>query len=324
MLNKNKLRDLITAAQLQLGLSAAVIEKDFYVTQIIHSLAGIENEYFQLIFAGGTCLAKAHRLVKRMSEDIDFKVVFKSKEAFSKTRLLKMLKEFRTQITESIVFPGVTMTNSAVRNEGKYMRIDLTYPTLFDSNEVLRPHLLLEFTLSETRLPTKELGIKSIIEDTITIDPISPSSPINCISVNETAIEKWVSLTRRISAIHKKYDADDATLIRHLYDLNAIQQAAVLDNSFFDLANVIVEQDGKQFRNQHPEYASEPINEILNSINLLKTQTIWKSRYQNFIDAMVYDRNYVPDFDTSIASIETISHEVIQEIRSTSTNNPRH
>jgi len=315
MLNRNELSDLIVATQLQLGLSAAVIEKDFYVTQIIHSLAGIENEHFQLIFAGGTCLAKAHRLVKRMSEDVDFKVVFKGTEVSSKTRFLKMLKEFRSQITESISFPGITITNSAVRNEGKYMRIELTYPALFASNEVLRPHLLLEFTLSEARLPTKGLGIKSIIEDTITQVNFSPASVINCISVNETAIEKWVALTRRISAIERAYDPDDATLIRHLYDLRAIKQADKIDEDFFGLAKTIVLQDGQQFKNQHPEYATNPIGEIQQSISLLKKKSIWKSRYQSFIDAMVYEMQDPADFDISIESIEELSKQTIHSLQ---------
>ena len=53
----------------------------------VHPLSNIENEYFRLIFCGGTCLAKAHKLVQRMSEDVDFKVQLKINENFSKSRL---------------------------------------------------------------------------------------------------------------------------------------------------------------------------------------------------------------------------------------------
>lgn len=307
-----QLKELVSITSEQMGIRyPSIIEKDYYVTQIIHSLASIENEYFKLIFAGGTCLAKAHRLVKRMSEDVDFKVVFKGAEIFSKTRFLKILKEFRHQIMESISFPDISITNSAVRNEGKYMRIELTYPALFSSNEILRPHLLLEFTVSEARLPTKWLGINSIIEDTLALAPFSPSSLINCISINETAIEKWVSLTRRITAIYKKYDADDATLIRNLYDLSAIKQADKIDENFFKLAKIIVLQDGQEFKNQHPEYAANPSSEIQESIRLLKSESIWKSRYQNFVDTMVYEKQQISDYDNAIDLIENLSKEAI-------------
>ena len=59
MLNEQLLR-LISDASEILGLNETVVEKDYYVTQVIHALSTVENEHFQLIFCGGTALAKAH------------------------------------------------------------------------------------------------------------------------------------------------------------------------------------------------------------------------------------------------------------------------
>ena len=94
MLNEKLLRLISDTGQI-LGLREPIIEKDYYVTQAIHALSNIENEYFRLVFCGGTCLAKAHKIVNRMSEDIDFKIQIKKMDAaLSKTRLMKELKEF--------------------------------------------------------------------------------------------------------------------------------------------------------------------------------------------------------------------------------------
>lgn len=103
MLGDKKLRELISVTKPQVNLVENVIEKDYYVTQVIHALSDIENEYFRLIFAGGTCLAKAHKIVNRMSEDVDFKIqVKKGKgENFSKSRLIKELKEFKPIYNQS-------------------------------------------------------------------------------------------------------------------------------------------------------------------------------------------------------------------------------
>lgn len=68
MLN-NKNQQLIEEASLELGISKYAIEKDYYVTQAIAIATSIRNELFELVFQGGTCLAKAHRIIKRMSED---------------------------------------------------------------------------------------------------------------------------------------------------------------------------------------------------------------------------------------------------------------
>jgi predicted nucleotidyltransferase component of viral defense system len=99
-LTQEELKELVSVTAERLRIKyPSIIEKDYYVTHVIHSLSGIENEYFRLIFAGGTCLAKAHKIVKRMSEDVDFKIQLKNTGIiFSKNRLLKELKKFRTQI----------------------------------------------------------------------------------------------------------------------------------------------------------------------------------------------------------------------------------
>lgn len=76
-----------------LDLHESIIEKDYYVTQLIQTLSSVENEYFRLVFCGGTCLAKAHRIVQRMSEDVDFKIQRKSTtDDFNKSYMLKELK----------------------------------------------------------------------------------------------------------------------------------------------------------------------------------------------------------------------------------------
>lgn len=58
MLDK-KLQAEIQAVSEILGLSERTIEKDVYVTQLIHTLADLSNSYYNLVFQGGTCLAKA-------------------------------------------------------------------------------------------------------------------------------------------------------------------------------------------------------------------------------------------------------------------------
>jgi len=313
VIKQEELKELVLITSEKLSIKyPSIIEKDYHVTQIIHALAGIENDYFCLIFAGGTCLAKAHKIVKRMSEDIDFKIKFKfSQNDFSKSRFLKELKIFRMQIMSSLSFPDMKIIDIAVRNEGKYLRVELSYPALFSGNDVLRPHLLLEFTLSDVRISTEYLSIKTIIEDVINVDALCSSSSINCVSTDETAIEKWVSITRRVIAIERKYHFDDQTLIRHLYDLNAIKQATIIGHGFFDLAHVIINNDAKQFKNQHPEYSINPRDEIEQSIALLKKKSLWRKRYADFIQAMVYDSSNVPEYDLAIKSLEQMSSEVI-------------
>ncbi|PFG07937.1 nucleotidyl transferase AbiEii/AbiGii toxin family protein [Marinobacter sp. LV10MA510-1] len=58
----------------------AIVEKDYYAVQLLKLLATIKPIEFDLVFAGGTSLAKAHQNTYRMSEDIDIKLVPKPSE----------------------------------------------------------------------------------------------------------------------------------------------------------------------------------------------------------------------------------------------------
>lgn len=128
-----------------LDLHESIIEKDYYVTQLIQALSGVENEYFRLVFCGGTCLAKAHRIVQRMSEDVDFKIEKKPATAdFSKSHILKELKAFRLELQSKLDIPHLTATEPVVRNEGKYSRVELTYPSVFTINDNLNANLKLK------------------------------------------------------------------------------------------------------------------------------------------------------------------------------------
>ena len=53
----------------------APVAKDFHVVRAIRVLAALDAAPFALVFGGGTALARAHRLVRRMSEDVAFKIV---------------------------------------------------------------------------------------------------------------------------------------------------------------------------------------------------------------------------------------------------------
>ncbi len=189
MLNEKLLQQISDTGEI-LGLDEAAIEKDYYVTQVIHVLSNLENELFQLIFCGGTCLAKAHKLVQRMSEDVDFKIQLKIKENFSKSRLKKELREFRAQIRSSLIVPDLSVINDVARNEGRYQQITLKYPYSFPVGSALRPDIKIELTAANILLPIDTMEIKTLIEDnfneiTLFIPPIT-----KCVSINETAIEK--------------------------------------------------------------------------------------------------------------------------------------
>lgn len=299
----------------RLDLDNSVIEKDYYVTQVIQALSSVENEYFRLVFCGGTCLAKAHKVVQRMSEDVDFKIQCKATtNDFSKSHLLKELKTFRQELQGRFTISNFKASDPVVRNEGKYTRMDFTYPSAFILNENLRPHILFEFTLSNIRHDVVKRSVKTLMEETIPDLQLFPESETLCVYVHETAIEKWVGLTRRIIAIERGRHNDDQSLIRHVYDLNAIESAKPIPDEFLILAKDIILTDAQQFKNQNPEYAENPAEEINRSLDILRTKPLWRERYQDFIENMVFNPDAAPDYDKAINVIAELSKRIISHL----------
>ena len=67
-------RRLVERVAEDLGTSPGLIEKDWHVVRALGVIAQVEHGGMALAFSGGTSLSKGWELIKRFSEDIDFKV----------------------------------------------------------------------------------------------------------------------------------------------------------------------------------------------------------------------------------------------------------
>ena len=71
MSDKPTLQDLLEV-QRHFGLtSPALVEKDWHVVKALGAITAAKTAPTRLVFGGGTALSRAHRLIRRMSEDID-------------------------------------------------------------------------------------------------------------------------------------------------------------------------------------------------------------------------------------------------------------
>src|SRR5690606_11476611 len=75
----------------------ALDEKDWYV---VKALAAADIAPFRLVFGGGTALARANKLVRRMSEDIDLKIVADEEPKRS------ALRRLRDTVTKALLASG--------------------------------------------------------------------------------------------------------------------------------------------------------------------------------------------------------------------------
>jgi predicted nucleotidyltransferase component of viral defense system len=201
--------------------SPALVEKDWHVVQALAAITTADTAPLRLVFGGGTALSRAHRLIRRMSEDIDLKIVGDTES----TR--PMLRRLRTTITEALLAAGFRFdpTNRACRdsrNESRYTIYRLPYEPITAGEGALRPAIQIETAVWPLRRPVIALPVSSFVAEALKRPPEVPS--IACVSITQTAAEKFVALTRRTAAeIADAGGPRDPTLARHLYDLHVIR-----------------------------------------------------------------------------------------------------
>lgn len=293
-------------AQEYFGLpSPALVEKDWYVVKALAAIATAEVAPFRLVFGGGTALSRARGLIRRMSEDIDLKIISENDPTRHELRLL------RGQVTKALQDAGFEFDpdNKAYRdsaNESRYTIYRLPYPAIASGEGVLRPQIQVETACWPMRRAFDTCSVTSFIAEAFKTSAEVPE--IACVSIAETAAEKFVALTRRAGAeLANAGGPRDPTSVRHIYDLHMLREQ-------FDLADVvslakeIMIADAQDFGHQFPAYRDNPIAATIHAIEGILTDATFAERYAAFSRDMVYGEK--PDFIEAAVTIADFSRRL--------------
>lgn len=291
------------------------IEKDLYVTDVIIAMNKVESADFELIFMGGTCLAKAHKIVQRMSEDIDFVLSPRFDGTLNSTAAKKKISLFRQQLLESVkketgLFPR---ENQIVKGNGnQFTRIFLDYPHTYDQHQLLRRAIKIELTAKRMALPTELHAVNSLVDEAMESNTATKENTLTCVSLTETAADKWTALCKRVSESETRQH-NDPSLIRHLYDLTCIQRDACITEHFEQLVPQVLLRDRQRRKGKNPELYANPLNEMNRGVNMLRDNKVWETHYNNFVENMVFQKD-PPTFKTAINSFLQLHERAINAI----------
>lgn len=305
MNDKPSLQDLLEV-QRHFGLpSPALVEKDWYVVKALAALATANVAPFQLVFSGGTALSRAYRLIRRMSEDIDLKIVSTVPTARSGLRHLREI------VTHALLNAGFEFDPESSRyresgNGSRYTLYRLPYSAVVAGEGALRPEIQIETAVWPLRRTAVERPVISFVAEALKSTPEVAAIP--CVALPEVAAEKFVALTRRAGAeLADAGGTRDQTLVRHVYDLHMIK-------AHYDLAEVallaleIMVADAAAYGHQFPAYRENPVAETLRAVAGLGASPGFADRYEAFQRNMVYGERV--DFETAIASVTALSAQV--------------
>ena len=291
--------DLI--AEEELSISEYALEKDYIVTDALQAIFSLQHPLFDFVFCGGTCFSKAYGGLDRISEDVDIKVILKPGIIFSKSELRDALSHLKTTVISALVKAGFDDQDISKQasDENKYLVFDANYDTHFIKAKEMRSNMKLELNYTTLALAPQDQTIGLLLTGLSDGKPYTFQT--KCVDLREGLIEKLISFPRRL-AMHLVDSSRelDKTLVRHLFDVHQIIKAhpGVLDETQL-LQNIFIgklNQDAKDFANQHPEFLVDPMGELRKAMLFAKENPIISTMYINFIRDMVYSSN-PPSFD---------------------------
>ncbi|MBY0545529.1 MAG: nucleotidyl transferase AbiEii/AbiGii toxin family protein [Gammaproteobacteria bacterium] len=234
----------------------------------------------------------------------------------SKSQKRIFLRDFRHHVIEKIKASGLTLIEeeTKTRDEGNYLQLSLVYPSQYIKNAILRPHLQIEMMVNQSKLTVNTHSVTTLIRHILGEQIEHPKKWVSCVSVTETAAEKWVALTRRVANAIKRPEVFlDPTLVRHIYDLHNIYLQNQLDEPFYSLIEQLITEDSKKYKNQNPDYVRDPLTEIRLALSTLHQNTEWERRWEDFMGGMVYGENK-PNYSSALASLNILSTQVLEQL----------
>jgi hypothetical protein len=270
--------DLIKRIASDLRSEPNLIEKDWHVVRAIGVIAQVDHRGMMPAFSGGTSLSKAWELIKRFSEDIDFKVG--EPAASSANRARRARTAYRERVLAALTDAGFQLEVKPVSgNESRYFSADLAYGGEFPAGQGLRPHIRVEMSFQAPGLPPVARPIRSLIATSQKRPPEVPSFP--CVDPVETAADKLSALAWRVCARDRARPGDDPTIVRHLHDLAALERSVATAPRFAELVLAAAAADagrggeGAPFGNAPAAFAE--------MLRRLETDPIWAREYEEFV-----------------------------------------
>ncbi len=239
---------LVDRVSQQLDYPPAFVERDYWITEILRSIAKpIPDVDARIVFKGGTSLSKGWRLIQRMSEDVDVIVVFGDSATIGdRNRVLRHLID-RTSADTGLVPTGQT------GRDGVHRARTFEYPQSYAHGALSGTRVLLELGTRGGPEPQRRLSLRSYVaEVAVDVFKIPPHEFDEFAPLEIDTLEPERTLLEKLAALHTLASqaaadpnalANLGTKMRHAYDIAMLlgHQETVTALRGLDLAGMLAD-----------------------------------------------------------------------------------
>jgi hypothetical protein len=242
--------DLFLLAATSMGVTPAILEKDFWVCFILEYLFQRSPMQRRLVFKGGTSLSKCYHLIARFSEDVDLILDWRElgyslsepweersntkQEQFKQDCLARTNSYLRDVFVPTVqhdlsVELGSPVTLYPAREEET---VFFEYPHEFNPSSTLG-YIRLEIGPLAAWTPTESANIRSYLSEQIPQLILNATFPVKTVKPERTFWEKATILHQEANRPESKTMLSRYS--RHYYDLYKMSQSFVKDNALGDM-----------------------------------------------------------------------------------------
>lgn len=199
-------REAVHFTAAETGFASRLIQKDYFCTVLLQHLTAAGAD---LVFRGGTCLAKVHVGFYRLSEDLDFLISTPVEVSRGeRRRRVEMSKRAVAKIDQQLRGLRVVTPLLGANDSRQYAAV-VGYKSLLGTQEET---IKVDLGLREPLLtPAIRGAARTLLIDPISGDPMAPALRVPCVSRAEALAEKArAALSRREVAIRDFFDIDHA------------------------------------------------------------------------------------------------------------------
>jgi len=189
------------------GFVPRLIEKDYFCTVLLAYLSGAADS--ELVFKGGTCLAKVHSELYRLSEDLDYSIPVATDAVRSeRSQHAEPVKVALGGLHRAVPVFRVIDPLRGANNSTQYLAVVGYQSMLGDQEETIK----VEVSLREPLLtPVIDGAARTILRNPLSGKPMVTPITVRSIGMIEALAEKFrAALSRREPAIRDFFDIDYA------------------------------------------------------------------------------------------------------------------
>lgn len=318
-------RDIIRRVQAENGMDLQIIEKDWWVTAVLHALFSLPYAE-HISFKGGTNLAKCWHLINRMSEDIDVAIdreFLGFSGTLSKTQISDKLRrascsfvreKLQYELAGQLEKDGIAKdcfkvnVNITPISTTDPEIIEVEYTPVFNANPYIRSKVIIEVSGRSMSEPVSIVGLRSYIDNVYTAAPFTePDFDVRAVVPQRTFLEKLFLLHEEFS---KPKDAvRTERMSRHMYDICQILETPVAEQALAEkeLYLSVVEHRRTFIGLRGFDYSTL----LPRTLDIIPPDSIidsWRQDYKRMQETMIYGDS--PSFDKMIETLKGLNQRI--------------